>query len=275
MSAAALKAPVQPSIQAPTWTLPDMAGRLVELSAGAEAAHLTAAFGLVLEAQLDDDRAAWVTLEGSSFFPPDVVDTGIDLDAMPVVRVVDTHTAGRAANHLLRSGGFGLVVIDLSIGPGIQGRCQSRPTQSDAISASVKPEWKERQRARAISASVGVARQRQCARGVDGATVSSAVSLEAVGPTTHRSFGAESSLPIPILSRLLGVARERDAVVLLLTRKTEEAPSMHSLISLRAEARWRRADEGVYELRVRVLKDKRGGPGWTYVETCRGPAGLR
>lgn len=202
VSAAFVEAPVQPSIQAPTWTLQSMAGRLVELSAEAKSSHLTAAVGLVLEAQLDDDRAAWVTLEGSSFFPPDVVDTGIDLDAMPVVRVPDARTAGRAANHLLRSGGFGLVVVDLA-------------------------------------------------------------------------GGAESSLPVPILSRLLGVAREHDAVVLLLTRKAEEAPSMHSLISLRAEAQWRRADEGDYELCVRVLKDKRGGPGWAHVEICRGPAGLR
>jgi recombination protein RecA len=208
--------PAGTPIQAPAWGLPDLTGRLVELSPTAESAHLTAAFGLVLEAQLSGDRAAWVTLASSSFFPPDVIDTGIDLDAMPVVRVSDCRMAGRAVDHLLRSNGFGLVVIDLACAAGsdIRGRCQFRPTQSGA------------------------------------------------------------SLPVPILSRLLGLARQHEAIVLILTKKHEDVPAMHSLISLRAEVRWRRSDEG-YELCVRVLKDKRGGPGWTHVEVCRGPAGLR
>lgn len=151
VSAAPIEVPAQ--VPTPAWGLPDLAGRLVELSASADAAHLTAALGLVLEAQLGGDRAAWVALDGSSFFPPDLVDTGIDLDALPVVRVPDARLAGRAADHLLRSNAFGLVVLDLAGGevgrprPGSQGRC------------------------RAISASIGVARLRQLARGADGATV--------------------------------------------------------------------------------------------------------
>jgi recombination protein RecA len=198
------------STRAPLWTLTNLSGRLVEISAAAEAAHLTAAFGLVLDAQLGGDRAAWVTLTHSSFFPPDVVDGGVDLDALPVVRVRDARSAGRAADHLVRSGGFGLVVIDLS---------------------------------------------------------------------SEHDLGAHQapSLPVPLLTRLLGLARHQDATVLLLTKKSPEIPSLHSLISLRAEARWRRR-EGRYELSVRVLKDKRGGPlrqGWTHAEICRGPAGLR
>lgn len=64
-------------------------------------------------------------------------------------------------------------------------------------------------------------------------------------------------------------------MVVLLTRKAEDASSMHSLISLRAEARWRRTEAGVYEVGVRVLKDKRSGPGWTHTEICGGPPGLR
>ena len=185
--------------QAPVWSVADLSGRLVELSAGAEAAHLTAAFGLVLDAQLCGDRAAWITLEHSSFFPPDVAAGGIDLDALPIVRVPDARAAGRAADHLVRSGGFGLVVVDLPGGEDI---------------------------------------------------------------------GAA------LLTRLLGLARQHDVAVLLLTKKSDEASSMHSLISLRAEARWH-AREGRCEVCVRVIKDKRGGAGWTHVETCRGPAGVR
>ena len=193
--------------QAPAWSVADLSGRLVELSGGADAAHLTAAFGLVLDAQLHGDHAAWVTLEQSSFFPPDVADGGIDLDALPIVRVPEARAAGRAADHLVRSGGFGLVVIDL-------------------------------------------------AGGADGRA------------------GAPGLIHVSLLTRLLGLARQHDAVVLLLTKKSSEALSMHSLVSLRAEARWR-AHGDRYDVCVQVLKDKRGGAGWTHVETCRGPAGVR
>ena len=79
---------------------------------------------------------------------------------------------------------------------------------------------------------------------------------------------------MPLLARLLGLARQHNAIVLLLTVKPDDAPSIHSLISLRADARRRRTDDG-YEIGVRVIKDKRGGPGWTHVEICRGPDGLR
>src|SRR5262245_15935320 len=97
-----------PAVQShdPAWSLATLLGRLIELSASVQAAHLTAAFGLVLEAQLRGDRAAWVTLESSSFFPPDVVEGGVDLEALPVVRVPDARLAGRAADHLTRSGAF-------------------------------------------------------------------------------------------------------------------------------------------------------------------------
>lgn len=195
--------PAAPS-RAPVWSLTELAGRLVELSASAEAAHLTVAFGLVVEAQLTGDRAAWVTLEHSSFFPPDVVNGGIDLDALPVARVPDIRTAGRVADHLVRSGGFGLVVVDLTSG----------------------------------------------------------------------DVSAMDRLSVPLLTRLLGLARKQNVTVLLLTKKSHESPSLHSLISLRAEAQ-KQKREGRYEVSVSVLKDKRNGRRWTHVESCRGPAGLR
>ncbi|MBI3493193.1 MAG: recombinase A [Acidobacteria bacterium] len=202
----AIPSPSTPST-VPAWSLGDFSGRLIELSGGQAAAHLTAAFGLVLEAQLCGDRAAWVTLEPSTFFPPDAAAGGVDVEALPVVRVPDMRAAGRAADHLVRSGGFGLVVIDLS---GESPDTQARP----------------------------------------------------------------ATLPVPLLARLLGLARAHDVAVLLLTKKSPDASSINSLISLRAEAQWH-AIEGRYEVRVRVLKDKRGGPGWTHLEACRGPAGLR
>ena len=99
------------------WGLPRVAGRLVEISASGSSASLTAVFGLVIDAQQRGEPTAWITLLESTFFPPDVVAGSVDLDRLPVVRTKDPLTAGRAALHLLRSGGFGLVVIDFGIRP--------------------------------------------------------------------------------------------------------------------------------------------------------------
>src|SRR5579862_4109299 len=153
-----------PRPHAGTWSLDDLSGRLVELSAGLHAAHLTAAFGLVLHAQLRGDRAAWVTPIDSSFFPPDVAESGVDLEALPVVRVTDGRMAARAADQLVRSGGFGLVVIDLS-------------------------------------------------------------------GSRHPERRWECDVPVPQLTRLLGLARQQDAAVVLLTKKSREMPSLHSIVS--------------------------------------------
>lgn len=98
------------------WGLEPLSGRLVEISGHRASANLTVAFGLVLEAQSKDEPAAWVTLVQSTFFPPDVAESGIDLARLAVVRVSDGTAACRAVVELTRSGGFGLVVLDL--GPG-------------------------------------------------------------------------------------------------------------------------------------------------------------
>ena len=103
------------------WGLARLYGRLVELSGGAASAALTTAVGLVREAQLEGEPTAWITEKQSGFFPPDVRDSGVDLEALVVVRLEALAEGPRAADMLLRSGGFGLVVADL--GPGcVSGR---------------------------------------------------------------------------------------------------------------------------------------------------------
>lgn len=108
------------------WALETLAGRFSELSTAAAGAVLTVATSLVREAQLRGEPAAWIALGGSTFYPPDVAASGVDLDALPVVRVADIRSAMRAADHLLRSGGFAVVVIDLggshSVGMSMQSR---------------------------------------------------------------------------------------------------------------------------------------------------------
>jgi recombination protein RecA len=109
---------------APTtrWGLSALSGRLVEISGEGARASLTAAFGLVLEAQRRGDLVAWIGLRESAFFPPDAAEGGVDLASLIVVRLPDAHAAGRAADQLLRSGGFGLVVLDLAAAKGSDAR---------------------------------------------------------------------------------------------------------------------------------------------------------
>jgi recombination protein RecA len=99
------------------WGLPALRGRLVELSGRGARATLTEAMGLILEAQLASEPAAWIQSPShGGFYPPDAAESGVDLAALVVVRVPDPTSAARAAERLLRSGAFGLVVIDLGLG---------------------------------------------------------------------------------------------------------------------------------------------------------------
>ena len=179
---------------ASAWELGTLAGRLTELSGGASSAVLSLALWLVGEAQRRGEPAGWITGPGSCFFPPDAAASGVDLEALVVVRVPPTR-APWVADVLLRSGGFGLVVIDL-------------------------------------------------------------------GPWAH--------VPLPIQTRLAGLARKHRAALVFLTEKprgTEkpsDSPSLGPMISLRLEAtRTRRSRDAASRERfgceVRILKDKRSG----------------
>jgi recombination protein RecA len=141
-----------------------------------------------------------VTLGNATFFPPDAAASGVDLAALAVVRVHDATAAARAAERLLRSGGFGLVVID---------------------------------------------------------------------------FGGDSTVEVPIAhqGRLVTLAQAHDAAVVCITEKTGEAASLGSLVSLRAEALRLHVREHDYDVTLRVLKDKRRGPGWSRTIKLRGPSG--
>ena len=220
-----------------SWRLAALAGRLAELSSREGAAGLTLAFSLVLDAQRAGEPVAWLTADASAFFPPDAARGGVDLDALVVVRLPAAGQLPRAAEHLARSGAFGLLVLDL---------------------------------------------------------------------------GEAARVPVPMQMRLLGLARQHEAAVLFLTRKGGGDASLGSLVSLRAEAGQapagqaagedarrtgagafgaeagqvsaagpdpagegaRRFGSGAFTCTVRVLKDKRSGPGWQHVEECRGPDGL-
>jgi recombination protein RecA len=101
------------AVPAARWELDEIVGRLTELSGIGAIASLTAVTSLVLEAQGRGEPAAWLSLLSASFYPPDLDEAGVDLDALVVVRTPDVTAMVRAADRLLRSAAFGLIVMDL------------------------------------------------------------------------------------------------------------------------------------------------------------------
>lgn len=184
----------------PSWTSSALGGCLAELSSAGAATSLTLAFSLVLDVQRHGEPVAWIARADSTFFPPDAADGGVDVTALPVIRVPGVPQSVRAADQLARSGAFGLVVLDL-------GECLD--------------------------------------------------------------------LPIAVETRLAEQALRHGTLILCLTAKTDRQPSLGSLVAVRGQSRRARLGEDRFACQVRILKDKRRGPGWRDEELCRGPDGLR
>ena len=201
-------------------SLSEITGRLVELIGGEGSADVTIACSLILEAQLLNEPAAWITHLSSIFYPPDLAESGADLDALPVIRLPDGRAVLRAADHLIRSGSFGLVVLDLFL--------ERSPEQG-------------------------------------------------------------------LLGRLIRLAENNRTAVLCLMRSGD----LGSMVSLRGKTCRRRSgygqgshgtpapgnaphgalqpgalQPGRFYVELKIIKDKRRGPGRVYREECRGPAGL-
>ena len=88
-------------------------------------------------------------------------------------------------------------------------------------------------------------------------------------------LGGRLDLPLAVQTRLAEQALAHGTLVLCLTEKTERQPSLGSLVAVRVQARRVRHGPDRFACRVRALKDKRRGPGWTDQEWCRGPDGVR
>jgi recombination protein RecA len=166
----------------PLWEL-FQAGHMLELS-GRAPGKLSAVVRLIARAQAEGEPVAWVVSarEDTGFYPPDFVRAGVELSALVVVRMscaveargsaraeapnVRSHDSVRAAEVLLRSGAFGLVVIDLTDGipkgelswqarlSGLARRHAARvvfltssgsdvPSLGPLVSLRIEPSWRE------------------------------------------------------------------------------------------------------------------------------------
>ncbi len=92
-------------------------GRLVEVQSDGQGASLSVVFDVLLEAQEAGEPVAWVTATSSVFCPADAALGGVDVSALVVVRVRNVVSGLRSAERLLRSGAFGVVVMDLGPTP--------------------------------------------------------------------------------------------------------------------------------------------------------------
>ncbi|RAL23716.1 recombinase A [Lujinxingia litoralis] len=94
------------------WELSTLKGKLSELSAQS-AAGVSIALKLIAEAQRAQEPTAWVGSTARLFYPPDAAAWGLDWEALPIINLAEPRQAARAADKLLRSGAFGLVIVDL------------------------------------------------------------------------------------------------------------------------------------------------------------------
>jgi recombination protein RecA len=181
------------------WKLRALSGSLIEVSGKDATARFIMAAKLILDAQSQKETVAWIIRRGDSFFPPDLDSAGVDLDALAVIRVGDNQSMFKVADQLLRSGAFGLIILDL-------------------LEKSWTPDF--------------------------------------------------------VQMRLLTLAIKYGSTVLFLTTKESTTSSLGSLVSLHGHVLRKRTHAGSFTCEVRILKDKRRGPGWSHLEICYGQDGL-
>lgn len=75
-------------------------------------------------------------------------------------------------------------------------------------------------------------------------------------------------------TRLAGLAKEHHTALLCVTRRRHDYVPLGSLVSIRGEAERKRVGFDRFSCGVRVVKDKRRGPGWGHEEIHHGPGGL-
>lgn len=95
-------------------------GQLVEFSAPLDTsgACTSSLIQLFEQVQKEGDTIGWIRASTGPLFPPNLLERNIDFESLIVVQTppkMDSADIGRAAEFLLHSGAFGLVVVDLRL----------------------------------------------------------------------------------------------------------------------------------------------------------------
>ncbi len=98
------------------WSYENLLGVLSEISEETAAGAVSFVAEIVADAQAHREPVAWVAGTESVFYPPDLSDRGVDLSAVVVVRPGGQDESLTAAEWLVRSAAFGLVIVDAGSG---------------------------------------------------------------------------------------------------------------------------------------------------------------
>ncbi len=107
---------LRPAPGASTWEFDNLVGVLSELSEETSAGAVSFAAEIIAQAQAEREPVAWVAGTDSVFYPPDLAERGVDLDAVIVIRAGAQEGTLTAAEWLVRSAAFGLVIVDAGSG---------------------------------------------------------------------------------------------------------------------------------------------------------------
>ena len=214
-----------------------------------DGAGLSVVASIIHQFQQHKEPAAWVSAGDSVFFPPDFASCGIDLSHLPVVFAGTGHKAARAAEHLLRSGAFALVLLDLgndrTLTDAHFGRLIRLGEKHDAAIICL------------TTAIVSHGRRRPAGGGGTSAAQGAA-----------RSYGAAGSAGSALSGGTSGRAGAGNANAGAVGVR---AAGLGSLVTRRFSTRRTRIAQDLYRVQVHVVKDKRGGMSWNYEEVFHAP----
>ena len=83
----------------------------------------------------------------------------------------------------------------------------------------------------------------------------------------------DQAIPLAKLSQLNALARKHNSTVIFLTQKQTDAPSLSSLVSLKAHTTRKRLTENRFRCHIHIERDKRRGTSWSWNFDLKGVEG--
>lgn len=223
----------------------ELAGRIVEV-VGTHA-RTTFAVELVRRTQARGELVAWLELAPGSLFPPDLEASGIKLSGLVCLRLERPRDMSKAADLLLRSGAFALVVLDLPPGAPLNdallGRLGSLLRKYHATLL--------------------------CLPALDPGLLGSGRHGTGGHSLGRHSSGGHSSPAMSQSTKGSERTESEDAHI-----PAGDEAGLSSLVSLRFSVAYHAVSGGTFELVATVSKDKRHAPGRVLRWSCQGPPGL-